>query len=72
MIRIILIDKTCSVHIPISRLGKILVSDHLILQTNQNFFHVIFSLPVGEDVELRGLHSAILLIDTRKVDLRCE
>ena len=69
MIRIILIDKTCSVHISISRLTKVLVSKHLVLKANQHFFHVVFALPVGENMKLRWLNSAILLVDAGKVNL---
>ena len=69
MILIILIDKTCSVHISISWLTKVLVSNHLILKTNEHLFHIVVSLPVGEDVELRWFNSAVLLVNAGKVDL---
>ena len=69
MIRIILIDKTCSVHISISRLTKVLVSKHLVLEANQHFFHVVIALPVSKNMELRRLNSAILLVDAGQVNL---
>ena len=49
---VILIDKTCSVHVTVGGLIHTLVSNHLVLETDQRLFHVVVTLPVGKNVEL--------------------
>ena len=51
---------------------EVLVGDHLVLEADEDLFHVVFTLPVRENVELRGLNLAIALVHAWHVDLGTE
>ena len=61
-----------SVHISISWLRKLLVGNHLVLKTDQDFFHGVGWIPIFEHVELGWLDSSVCLIDARKINLWVE
>ena len=66
---IILIDKTCSVHVTVGGLIHILVSNHLVLEADQGLFHVVVALPVCENAELGWLNLSISLVHAGQVNL---
>lgn len=61
-----------SVHVTISRLRELLVCDHFVLETNEDFFHVVIGFPLLEDLELGSLDLAVCLVNTGQVDLGSE
>jgi len=61
-----------SEHISVSGLGKFLVGDHLVLETNKDLLEGVSGVPVGEHVELALLDHSIRLVDAGQVQLRVE
>ena len=45
------------------------MSDHFILESNEDLFHVVLGFPVSEHAELRCLYLSSALVDARQVDL---
>jgi hypothetical protein len=64
--------QTCSVHVAIGRLGKVLVGLHFVIESLDHLLHGGLTVPVLKEGELAGLNSSVLLVDGRKVDLRGE
>jgi len=62
----------CSwVHVAVGWLGELLVSQHLVLETNKAGFHAHVGSPVSKNVEA-GLDVAVALVYRWDVDLRGE
>ena len=62
----------CSEHVSVSRLGGLLVLDHLVFDSNQNLLESVRWVPVGEHVESRLLDLSVLLVNAWQVDLWLE
>ena len=60
---------TLSVHVTVSRLRKLLVGDHLVLEADEDFLHSGRRIPVLEQSEVIS-DLAVALVDRRNVDLR--
>ena len=61
-----------SEHVSVSWLSSLLVSDHLVLEANEDFLHGVVRIPVFEHVKLGWLNNTIVLVDAREVDFGVE
>ena len=61
-----------SVAFTITWLAILLVNNHLLFDSDKNLLHVRFRIPLHEQRELAGLHSSIILVYRRNIDLWLE
>lgn len=64
--------QSCSVHVAVGRLGKVLVGLHFVKDSLEHLLHGGLAVPVLKEGELAGFKSSVLLVDGRNVDLRGE
>jgi len=59
--------RSVSVHITISWLSEFLVSDHLVLESDEDFFHGVCWVPVFEHGEFVWFNNTVLLVNAWEV-----
>jgi hypothetical protein len=59
--------RSVSVHITISWLSEFLVSDHLVLESDEDFFHGVGWVPVFEHREFVWFNNTVLLVNAWEV-----
>jgi hypothetical protein len=66
------VSSCCSEHVSVSWLRKLLVRDHLVLDSDQDLLQAVSGVPALEHMELGWFHGSVVLVNARKVDLGVE